>query len=176
MPRLPSGRLHKISYEDGAGESVSTNSPKGRRAESNRLAEDTKKRIESVFPENFTAADYATVLIRKCASLPVDERSAEVDATIRKLLSLERLCHAFTMAERAEFFRHAKRSYVSRLLQSVLPKLKNADYREKSLKKWSEWIYAQGFSDIGDFWFWNGWRDRFFAEEHSPYEDLPLSI
>lgn len=175
MPRLPSGKLHNISY-DGAGESVSTNSPKRRRAESKLLAEDTKRRFESVFPKDFSASDYANALIRKCAALPPEERSAEVDSTIGKLLSLERLSFSFSMADRADFFRQAKRSYVSRLLESVLPKLRNAEYRNRTLETWSQWIYAKGFTDIGDFWFWNGWRDRFFAEEHAPYEDLPISF
>lgn len=146
------------------------------RSDVKRLAESTKLRFESAFPEGFTATEYATVLIRKCASLPAEERSAEVDSTIRKLLSLERLCFSFSMADRADFFRQAKRSYVSRLLESVLPKLRNAGYRNETLETWSKWIYAKGFTDIGDFWFWNGWRDRFFAEEHAPYEDIPLNF
>ncbi|MFZ3233406.1 MAG: hypothetical protein WA194_08000 [Patescibacteria group bacterium] len=158
------------------GESVSTNSPARMRSETKRLAEATKKRFESVFPENFTAENYAETLIRKCAAIPPEGRSREVDSTIGKLLSLERLCFSFCMADRADFFRQAKRSYVSRLLESVLPKLRNADYRSQTLETWSQWIYAKGFADIGDFWFWNGWRDRFFAEEHAPYEDIPLNF
>ena len=176
MPKLPSGKFHESSHGSVSSAAVSTNSPKRSRNETKRLAETTKSRFDSVFPENFSATDYAEALLAKCAALPQEKRTSEVDSTIRKLLDLERLSYAFSLAERAEFFRLAKRAYVSRLLESAVSKLKNAEYRQKSLGPWSKWIYAHAFTDIGDFWFWNGWRDRFFAEEHAPYEDLPISI
>lgn len=89
---------------------------------------DTKAKFDAFFPVGFTAEEYALVLFRKCVSLPPEERGKEVDSTIGKLISLERLSFAYFHSDRAEFFKLAKRTYASKILSSALSKRHDADY------------------------------------------------
>lgn len=163
--------MHKIRHSAvgavntaGFGESVETGSRRPKNL--NQLSQTTKARVDSIFPEGFLPRDYANALLLNCAKTDESVRALEIDATIDKLVSLERISSSLADDVRVRFFRDAKRMFASSILENAVRRFSDHKYRKETSKSWSDWLFAKGISDMNDFWFWNGWRDRFFAEEH----------
>lgn len=130
-------------------------------AKTEEFASRTKALLDGTPIPDLSPEEYANALLHSCGSKGSgDAKAASFESVLASLCRFERISFSVSDSKRLEFFRRTKRAMASKVLENALKTLERSGFRAEEVRRWENWILFKSVSDMADFSFWDGWRNR----------------